>query len=1249
MARAAVLFAIVLVGCSSGTAPSPVESNHRRTDPTSSITGKAIGTTIATQGQDGKGDSGVRKRTRFQRLSPQQTGVDFTVRVDPNHENRRLYHSGFVCGGVAVGDVDQDGRPDIYLVSGDGRNRLYRQLNGDGIRFEDVTDTAGVDGGENWGAGATMADFDNDGDLDIFLCNYNAPNYLYINNGEGRFTESGTAWQVDIQDACLSAAPCDYDRDGDLDLYLLTNRIYRKGGRPEKPPVAIDADGRPYVVEEFAQFYTLAEKSPGKFGIDAYGRPDYLLRNNGDGTFSDVTAEAGIAGHGYGLSATWWDYDGDGWLDVYVCNDFNDPDYLYRNNGDGTFSNKLGDAIPHTPWFSMGSAAGDINNDGLLDLLTLDMAATNHFKQKTTMGTMSAERLKAVSGPPPQFMRNSFLINTGTGRFLEAAFMAGLANTDWSWCVRFADLDNDGWQDVFVTNGIIRSFNDSDVTYNESLLVGQTEWDIFKDTPPRPEQNLAFRNGGDLRFQDVSKDWGLDHVGMSYGAALSDLDGDGDLDIVVANVDEPVSIFQNDTREMSGAAAAVGQLTVAFEGTDSNRFGVGATVRIRTKSGRQIRVMNAGSGFMACNEPLVHFGLGAEKTVEIVEVTWPSGKRQVVRDVAVDQRLVLREVDALDVPSMLETPDPVPMYVLDQDTVATGRREEDFDDFARQPLLPNRLSRLGPGVSWGQPNGDGKPVAFMGGSKGSPSLLLRLSGGKPQAEMLEENVDYEDMGAVFFDCDGDGDEDLYVVSGGVEAEVSDAVLRNRLYLNDGQGRFAFDPSATPENIDSGGPVCAADFDRDGDLDLFVGGRSIPGQYPLSPKSRLLVNEEGIFTDATEQLSPELLQAGMVTGAVWTDINNDGWIDLILALEWGPVKTFVNLEGRLTDQTLSSGIDHLSGWWNGVDVSDVDGDGDMDIVATNFGLNTKYHASEEHPALLYYGDFEGNGTMRIVEAEFEDETLFPIRGKSCSTRAIPTLADKFTSYKQFALADLNALYSDKRIQDSHRFAATTLESSLFLNDGTGHYEARPLPRIAQIAPAFGVQFTEVNGDGKPDIYLVQNFFWPQPETGQMDGGLSQLLVGQGDGGFVPVEPRVSGLIFPNDATSLTMADVNLDGLLDFVVGSNEGAKAEGGGVATFTANDEHQSKLRLVSLKGSRGNPTGVGARVTVTLSDGTRQTDEVSAGSGYLSQSLPILAFGCPVDLQVSQIDVRWPDGTTTKYPGVYGQLTYELRRSEND
>ncbi len=1218
--------AVGLSGCRDRTATTQVTSpdnQHTNALPALPLPGETVAQPLAPRIGTGS--------PRFARLSAAETGIDFTNRVDPEHPMRRLYHSGFVCGGVAVGDVDGDGLPDIFLSGAAQPNRLYRQV-GD-MRFEDVTAYAGIQDGGHWGTGVTMVDIDNDGDLDIYVCNYDAPNQLYVNQGSGRFVERAEEWYLDIVESSMMVAMCDYDLDGDLDLYLLTNRFYRPDGRPREPPVAMDKNGVPYVRPEYERFYALREITPDRFGIDDYGRPDYLFCNNGDGTFSDVTETSGIRGHGYGLSATWWDYNEDGLPDIFVCNDFDDPDYLYRNNGDGTFTDQLLETMPHTSWFSMGSDVGDINNDGLFDFISVDMSATSHYKQKTTMGVMNAEEIAAVAGPPPQYMRNALLINSGAGRFWEAGYLAGVADTDWSWAAKFADFDNDGWIDLFVSNGMIRSFNDSDIPFDQSMMIGRTKWDIYKDAPPRPEQNLVFRNDRNLGFQDVSRNWGLDHVGMSYGTALSDLDRDGDLDLIVVNVGEPVGIYRNDGDEGH-------RLVVHLRGTKSNRFGLGALVRVRTAESQQMRQMNPMTGYLSCNEPIVHFGLGADIAVDELTIDWPSGFQQTLRDVKADQRLVVCEPETGEV--KVVEPEPRTTFFQQIDALATVVHEERaYDDFARQPLLPNKLSQLGPGMAWGDVDQDGDADLFVGGAAGAAGKLA-INQGQGRFELLHgetfaADAQCEDMGVLFADFDADGDLDLYVVSGGVECEPGDALLRDRLYINDGKGKFdRAAADALPDVTDSGGSVCAADFDRDGDLDLFVGGRSIPGKYPLSPHSRLLENRAGRFLDVTDQCAPDLAETGLVTSSLWSDINDDGWLDLVVAHEWGPVKTFLNVEGRLVDRTTKS-MAALTGWWNGLDACDVDGDGDIDLVATNFGLNTKYHASHEKPTLLYYGDFEKNGRMRLVEAEFEDETLFPIRGKSCSTRAMPSLGGKFTTYRDFALADLQQLYTDQCLDTAHRFAATTLESAVLLNDGSGQFEQRPLPRLAQIAPGFGVQFTEVNGDSHPDLYLVQNFYGPQVETGRMDGGLSLLMTGNGDGSFTPVGPRESGFLLPLDAKSLTSADVDGDRWPDFAIGINDNA------VRTFARRQKFVYSLCTVGLSGLPGNPTAVGARVTIRLSDGRSQTDEVRAGDGYLSQSTPTLLFGCR-GAQVAAIDVRWPDGFSSRHEGVVDQQHYQIQ-----
>jgi hypothetical protein len=564
--------------------------------------------------------------------------------------------------------------------------------------------------------------------------------------------------------------------------------------------------------------------------------------------------------------------------------------------------------------------------------------------------------------------------------------------------------------------------------------------------------------------------------------------------------------------------------------------------------------------------------------------------------------------------------------------------EVPFDDFRRQPLLPNRLSQLGPGIACGDVDGDGDDDVFFPGAAGQSGRIYFNTG----SGRVRPGDDYpfqaasasEDMGALLFDADGDADLDLYVVSGGVECEPGAPELADRLYLNQGRGNFVPAPPGTlPEEFDSGSSATCADFDRDGDLDLFVGGRVVPGQYPAPPRSRLLRNDAGRFTDVTADAAPQLAQTGLVTAALWSDVDCDGWLDLLVTHEWGPVKLFRNRGGRFEDDTERAGIQHLTGWWNAIAGRDLNGDGHIDYVVTNFGLNTKYHATQEKPALLFYGDFDNSGTMNLVEAEFENDVLYPVRGRSCSSNAMPFLRQKFESYKSFALAELIEIYEPQCLETAQRFAVTTLESGVMINDGTGRFQFRPLPRIAQVAPAFGVVLTELNGDDDCDLYLAQNFFTPQLETGRMDGGISLLLDGRGDGSFEVVAPAQSGLVVPGDAKGLATLDLDGDHRHDLLLGINNDRPA------AFVNRASTGDHLLAVRLRAAAGNPTAVGARVTVRLAGGSEQTAEVYGGSGYLSQSTSNLAFGTAGE-PVESITVTWPDGrTTTERPSAASGL----------
>ena len=1119
------------------------------------------------------------------------------------------FQGGSIGTGIAVGDLDGDGLVDIFVCNKTRPNKLFKQVAP--FKFVDITEQAGVGGpvaagGIGWKTGVTLADVNNDGFLDIYVCRFNAPNLLYINDGHGHFTEEGHKRGVDLVSGSVVGAFEDYDRDGHLDLFVVTN------------------------IQD-------AKRSPD-------GEPDYLFHNRGDGTFEDVSAKAGIGRDAArGHSATWFDYNGDGWPDLYVTNDFTKPDHLFRNNGDGTFTDVLSIAVPHTTWFSMGSDFGDINNDGLLDLFVAEMAGTTHFKSKVAMGDMGGLVNDQDKQVTPQYMKNAMFLNSGADRFWEMAKMTGLGSTDWSWSPRFEDLDNDGWVDLHVTNGMVRPFIDSDLLNKIKQLQSQQEIiALMKSQPPQRETHLTFHNDRNLHFTKVQKEWGLDHLGVSFGSAFADLDNDGDLDLVYVNFDDTISCYRND--------CPVGNsIVVQLKGTASNSYGIGAQAIAHTEQGTQIRKLTVARGALSSSEPVMHFGLGASTSVAELEIHWPGGQVQKFPNLPANARYIITEPVTPAKPRAAILSRSIDQGLFHDQAKAMGldfvNQERVFNDMVRQSLLPNRMNTLGGGIAWGDANGDGFMDLFFAGADGHASALY-LSDGKghftksPHAQPWDAHTEIENMSAVWIDVNHDGYMDLFVSAGSTEVDKGNDALRSRLYLNDGKGVFTEAPASTLTLPPiSSSVVCAADYKHNGYMDVFVGGRVVPGEYPTTPDSMLLENRNGILVDVTDQACPALRKCGMVTAALWTDVDGDGWADLLVTGEWMTLRLFHNNHnGTFTETTAEAGFDKQAGWWNSLIAADVNNDGAIDYIAGNVGLNTKYKANNEHPASIYYVPFEKTGAYEIIEGEYEGDKLFPVRGRSCSSRAMPSLKEKFPTFHDFGAALLPDIYTPEKLNNSLKFTANQLASGVFLNDGHGHFTFQELPRLAQTSPIFGMAALDFNGDGNVDLFITQNFNGPQVETGRFDGGISLLLLGDGKGGFTPATPQQSGICIPGEGRGVAVGDWNRDGRPDLVVTRiNENALA-------YVNRSNPAGHSFAVKLAGALGNPDAIGAKITVHFKNGTVQAAELYAGSGYLSQSEPLAFFSYVTGNAPATIDVTWPDGKQTTHPFKAGAPRLELQ-----
>ena len=1063
----------------------------------------------------------------FTQISPFVSGLNFRNDIpESSTMNSMVYEYYYNGGGVAIGDIDQDGLPDVYLVSNLKENKLYK--NKGQFRFEDITKSAKVKGSFGWSTGVTMADVNADGWLDIYVCKSgkgrakDRENELFINNKDGTFTEAAAQFGLNFSGYSTQAAFFDYDRDGDLDVFLLNHNV------------------NPINTNHPEEYKLKADELVG----------DKLFRNN-NGKFIDVSKTAQILNNplGFGLGVSIGDVNNDGWPDIYIGNDYIEPDYLYINNTDGTFSEQLKKSIKHCSFFSMGTDIADFNNDGLLDIVSLDMVAEDNYGIKTSMSGMNPAAFNhaVANGFHYQYMFNALQLNNGHNNFSEIAHLAGVSNTDWSWAPLLADFDNDGYKDLFVSNGLKRDFRNNDFRkyklnrLQDAKKRGENMTAVMEEliakTPQRKTANFFYKNNGDLTFSKTTKDWIAATPSFSNGAAYADLDADGDLDLIVNNIDEPAFVYQNNARQ--------NYLQLELKGTQENLFGLGANVSIQVGSQLQVAENYPTRGYQSAVTPILHFGLGQEKVVDQVKVHWPDGSVQTLRKVAANQHMVINyEPDTSEDRNREEE---VEVSALFHDITAVAgivhtHQENHFDDFGRESLLPHRMSQLGPALAVADVNGDQLEDFFIGGAKGFPAELYFQ---QPNGSFKPSNINlwkleraYEDVSAVFFDVDSDGDLDLYVASGGNEFETESNLLQDRIYLNDGNQQLRKNEKLLPKMLTSTACVKPFDYDEDGDLDLFVGGRQVPGKYPYPANSYLLQNDGGLYRDVTREVAAELVKPGMVTDAIWTDFNGDQQTDLILVGEWMPVRFFKNDQGRFVNMQPSFSPEkvELEGWWSCIVSADLDEDGDQDYVLGNLGLNYKYKASAIEPFEVYCNDFDDNGSQDIVLSYYNQGELYPLRGRECSSNQMPFLKEKFPTYHTFGSADLEQIYGADKLAQSLHLKVSSFASVILENLGHEKFAVKPLPNRAQISSVNGIIVDDFDQDGFNDLLIAGNLFQSEVETPRNDASVGLFLRNNGKGDFIPSPPAESGLYLDKDVKNLSSIWL-ADGTAAILVGNN----------------------------------------------------------------------------------------------------------------